>query len=96
MKKLFIVLALGIGIAACGDNTGSNIESAPGGTLDSSVIAPDNTTIQPEDTTPSDTATIIDLNNRDGQRDGTSSGESGSSTNSENSGSATDENKEAK
>lgn len=93
MKKVFLALSIGIGLVACGDNTGSSTETNPGGSIDSNVTAPvpDNTTVQP-DTTPSDTGTIKNLN--DGtNRDGTSSGEAGSSTSAPNSGSAKDDNK---
>jgi len=90
MKRLFLALSVGIGLVACGDST----EGTPGGTLDSNVTTPvpDNTRVEP-DTTLSDTGTILDLNNKSDTRDGTSSGEAGSSTNSENSGSAKDDNK---
>lgn len=90
MKRLFFALSIGIGLAACGDST----ETAPEGNIDSNLTAPvpDNTRVEP-DTTLSDTGTIMDLNNRSDKRDGTSSGEAGSSTNSANSGSAKDDNK---
>lgn len=98
MKKLFVVLSIGIGLAACGGGS----DPAPGGTIDSNVTPPatenpsDNTNVHPDSIAPNteaDTNTIIDLNNRNDSRDGTSSGESGSSTNSNNSGSAKDDNK---
>jgi hypothetical protein len=97
MKKLLLVFVIGIGLVACSDNT----QTGTGGSIDSNVTAPpvdnptDNTNVQP-DTTLTDSNQTIDLNNRKDNRDGTSSGESGSSTNSENSGSAKDDNKGSK
>ena len=88
MKKLFLIFTVGIGLAACGDN----MENKPGtgGSIDSSLTSPPDNTRVKDDTTD---AGIGDSAMRKDSRDGTSSGESGSSTGSKNSGSAKDDTK---
>ena len=105
MKRIFLVFALGLGLVACNDNT--NSETGTGGSIDSNYAAPDagastdHTTVQPD-------TSLIDSNNEGQQNatgdtnmrkdnpEGTSSGQSGAATNSNNSGSATDDTKGSK
>ena len=90
MKKLFIVLASGLAFAACNDNS---TDTAPGGSIDSNYMVPDQSE-SPDNTNVHPDSVRIDTDNmRPEDRDGNSSGESGSgaATNSKNSGSAKDD-----
>ena len=94
MKKLFLVVATGLAIAACNDT--SNNENGTGGSIDSNYSAPapdqsttpDNTNVHP-DSIRTD-STNMSPQGGDGN---TSAGKSGSgkSTNSKNSGSSKDD-----
>ena len=87
MKKVFLVFALGLGLVACDDNTS---ETGTGGSIDSNYTAPepsastDHTNVHP------------DSSMRKDNPEGNSSGQSGSATNSNNTGSAIDDTKGSK
>ncbi len=83
MKKILMVLVVGVGLVACGDNTGgssnSGSESGTGGTIDSNVTAPgggmtnDNPTLQ-SDTSLVDTTTSGGRSGGSGDGSGSGSG----------------------
>ena len=98
MKKLFLVVATGLTLAACNDT--SNNENGTGGSIDSNYSAPvpdastspDNTNVHP-DSIRSD-STNMSPQGGDGNTSAGKSGSgssSGKSTNSNNSGSAKDD-----
>ena len=96
MKKLFIVLAAGLVMAACNDN--STNDTGTGGSIDSNYSAPpdaasDNTNVHPDSirTDSSNMSPQGGDGNPSAGKEGTSSGQSGQSTNSNNSGSAKDD-----
>jgi hypothetical protein len=85
MKKLFIVFATGLALAACNDTP---TDTGTGGSIDSNYMAPDESSnVHPD-------SVRIDSNNiAPDAKNGNSSGESGSgaATNSKNSGAAKDD-----
>ena len=90
MKKLILVFVAGLVLVACNDNNNS---PATGGSIDSNYNAPDHTRVEPD-------TTVIDSNygatgdtNMRKDNPGTSSGQSGSATGSNNSGSVKDDTK---
>src|SRR5438128_11686805 len=99
MKKTFLVFVVGIGLMACGDGSNSN----NGGTLDSNVTAPTDNTIDNSTTQPDTSVMDANSDSLHLHGAGTGSGQSsttpgavtdqsnGASTNSNNSGSATDD-----
>ena len=91
MKKLILFFVAGLGWVACNDN---NNATAPGGSIDSNYNAPDHTRIQPDTTViDSNYGATGDTNMRKDNPGGTSSGQSGSATGSNNSGSVKDDTK---
>ena len=93
MKKLFIVVATGLALAACNDN--STTDTGTGGSIDSNYsapmpepTAPDNTNVHP-DSVRTDSSNM----NPQGGDGNTSAGKagSGSATSSKNSGAAKDD-----
>jgi hypothetical protein len=91
MKKIFLVFIVGVGLAACGDNSSDNNMNGTGGTIDSNVTpAPDNSTTTQPDTSMmdphsgvqgSDTASLRSMNggnSANGAGGGNSSGQTGS------------------
>ena len=90
MKKLFIVMATGLALAACNDNTN---DTGTGGSIDSNYMAPDPSTSPDNTNVHPDSVRIDSTTLAPGGGDGNSSGEtsSGAATNSNNSGSAKDD-----
>jgi hypothetical protein len=102
MKKTFLVFVVGIGLMACGDSSSNN-----GGTLDSNVTAPTDNTIDNSTTQPDTSVMDANSDSLHLRGAGTGSGQSsttpgvtdqsnGASTNSNNSGSATDDTRGSK
>lgn len=97
MKSLILFFVAGLGLVACNDN---NTSPGTGGSIDSNYTAPDpsvssdHTRVQPDTTViDSNYGATGDTNMRKDNPDGTSSGQSGSATGSNNSGSVKDDTK---
>jgi len=97
MKRILMFLTVCVGIIACADETDNN--SGAGGPIDSnySIPAPaaDHTVVKPDTVViDSSQSKVPDTSMR--KENGTSSGQSGASTNANNSGSAKDDTKGSK